>query len=84
MVYAIIWSQKCLFSEKVEKVYIDPPSGLNNSFTENKMCILKKAQGGLKQSSKAWFHRFTKVMERMEYKQTQGNHTLFTKHFNNG
>nr|KYP72092.1 Retrovirus-related Pol polyprotein from transposon TNT 1-94 [Cajanus cajan] len=46
----------------------------------NKVCLLKKALYGLKQSPRAWFGRFTKAMISLEYKQSQGDHTLFIKH----
>jgi len=35
----------------------------------------------LKQSPRAWFERFTKAMVSSGYKQSQGDHTLFIKHF---
>ena len=44
------------------------------------MCKLKKALYRLKQSPRAWFGRFAKVMKEFGYKQSQGNHTLFIKH----
>ena len=34
----------------------------------------------LKQSLKAWFGRFAKVMKEFGYKQSQGDHILFIKH----
>ncbi|KAK5845013.1 hypothetical protein PVK06_001165 [Gossypium arboreum] len=44
------------------------------------VCRLKKALYGLKQSPRAWFGRFTKVMLKLGYKQSQGDQTLFVKH----
>ena len=35
---------------------------------------------GLKQSLKAWFGRFAKVIKESGYKQSQGDNTLFIKH----
>ena len=35
---------------------------------------------GIKQSPRAWFGRFAKVMKESEYKQSQDDHTLFIKH----
>lgn len=35
---------------------------------------------GLKQSPRAWFERFARVMSAMGYKQSQRDHTLFIKH----
>ena len=40
----------------------------------------EKGPYGLKQSPKAWFGRFAKVMKEFGYKQSQGDHTLFIKH----
>ena len=55
------------------------PLGFNGS-DGNKVCQLKKALCGLKQSPHAWFGRFAKVMIVNGYKQSQGDHTLFIKH----
>ena len=48
--------------------------------TGNKVCELKKPLYGLKQSLRAWFGRFSKVMKEFGYKQSQGDHVLFIKH----
>ena len=40
----------------------------------------EKGPYGLKQSPKAWFGRFAKVMKEFGYKQSQADHTLFIKH----
>ena len=52
--------------------------------TCNKVCKLKMALYGLKQSPKTWFGRFAKVMKEFGYKQSQSDHTLFIKHFLQG
>ena len=44
--------------------------------TSNKVCKLKKALYWLKQSPRAWFERFAKVMKEFGYKQSQDDHTL--------
>ena len=49
----------------------------NNDF--NKVCKLQKALYGLKQSPRAWFDRFTKVIQMNDYTQWQSDHTLFVK-----
>jgi len=41
---------------------------------------LKKALYSLKQSSGAWFERFTKSIKAFGYKQSNLDHTLFVKH----
>ncbi|KAF7808226.1 sacsin isoform X2 [Senna tora] len=62
-----------------EEVYMDVPPGLKN---ENKLvCKLKKSLYGLKQSPRAWFERFTKVIKKQGYSQSQSDHTLFFKRF---
>ena len=61
-----------------EEIYMEVPPGFN--FEKDKVCKLRKALYGLKQSPRAWFGRFTTVMKDMGYKQSQGDHTLFTKH----
>ena len=48
------------------------------------MCKLKKSLYGLKQSPRAWFERFTKVVMKNRYFQCQADHTLFTKHCHEG
>ena len=55
------------------------PPGFEEN-TGNKVCKLKKALYELKQSPRAWFGRFSKVMKDSGYKQSQGDHTLFIKH----
>ncbi|WMV48782.1 hypothetical protein MTR67_042167 [Solanum verrucosum] len=56
------------------------------AFESNKgmVCRLKKALYGLKQSPRAWFGRFTKVMIKLGYRQSQGDHTLFIRHSKTG
>jgi hypothetical protein len=56
-----------------------PPSFASRT-GKDMVCKLKKVLYGLKQSPRAWFGRFTKVMRSLGYKQSQGDHTLFVKH----
>ena len=62
-----------------EEIYMNIPPGFEGN-TSNKVCKLKKDLYGLKQSPRAWFGRFVKVMKKFGYKQSQGDHTLFIKH----
>ncbi|RDX90369.1 hypothetical protein CR513_27776, partial [Mucuna pruriens] len=55
----------------LEEVYLDISLGFYSHNEKNKVCRLKKALCGLKQSPRAWFERFS---------QSQGEHTLFIKH----
>lgn len=61
-----------LHGDLEEEVYMDPPPGFNGSLSKGQVCRLKKALYGLKQSPRAWFSRFTKAMQRVGYKQSQG------------
>ena len=45
---------------------------------------MKKSLYGLKQSPRAWFERFGKVIKRYAYIQSQADHTMFYKHSNDG
>ena len=63
---------------------MDIPPGFNENRPGTKVHKLKKALYGLKQSPKAWFGRFSKVMQTMGYKSSQGDHTLFIKHSDSG
>lgn len=65
-----------------EEIYMNVPPGFESEATVNKVYKLKKSLYGLKQSPRAWFHRFTKVLKDNEYLQCQSDHTMFIKHFN--
>ena len=68
-----------LHGDLEEEVYLKAPLGYDGNLGKNKVCKLKKALYGLKQSPRAWFGKLTKVMTRMKYNQSQGDHTLFIK-----
>lgn len=68
-----------LHRELREKVYMDPPSGFSQNFSQGEVCRLHKALYRLKQSPRAWFGRFTVVMKKHGYKQSNSDHTLFIK-----
>ena len=61
---------------------MSPPPGFEESFGVGKVCKLKKSLYGLKQSLKAWFERFGKVIKHYGYTQSQADHTMFYKHSN--
>jgi hypothetical protein len=60
------------------------PSGIikQSSEHEGRVCKLKRALYGLKQSPRAWFGRFTLAMKTTGYRQSIADHTLFVKHKN--
>ena len=65
-----------------EEVYMELPLGIikQSSKHEGKVCKLKRALYGLKQSPRAWFGRFTLAMKATGYQQSNADHTLFVKH----
>ncbi|RDX71655.1 hypothetical protein CR513_48958, partial [Mucuna pruriens] len=69
-----------LHGDLEEKFYMEILPGFYSHNEKNKVCRLKKALYGLKQSPRAWFGRFAQVMITLGYRQSQGDHTLFTKH----
>ncbi|KAG8485617.1 hypothetical protein CXB51_018939 [Gossypium anomalum] len=68
-----------LNGETKEEVYMKLPPGLKFVKGSNKVCKLNKFLYGLKQSPRAWFERFTKVIIKNGYKQFLADHTLFIK-----
>ena len=67
-----------------EEIYMEIPLGFGSTKGGNKVCRLKKDLYGLKQSPRAWFGRLTRAMIFMGYLQSQGDHTLFIKHSQEG
>ena len=61
-----------------EEVYMDPPPGFFENFGSN-VCKLQKSLHGLKQSLRAWFEKFTTAVNRQSYRQSQVDHTMFTR-----
>ena len=68
-----------LYGKLEEEIYMSIRPRFNGG-DGNKVCWLKKALYELKQSPRAWFGRFAKVMIANGYKQSQEDHTLFIKH----
>ena len=66
-----------LHIDLLEEVYVDPPLGFTPK--EGKVCRLKKALYGFKQSPRAWFGRLSYAVKGFGYKQAMADHTLFFK-----
>jgi Reverse transcriptase (RNA-dependent DNA polymerase) len=56
-----------LHEDLMEEVYMEIPSGFGTTQTVGKVCRLKKSLYELKQSPRAWFDRFRKVMISLGY-----------------
>ena len=68
-----------LNGDLTKEVYMKIPSGFETPGTKNQVCKLKRSLYGLKQSPRAWFERFTRVIQQQGYSQCQTDHTLFVK-----
>ena len=62
-----------------EEIYMNIPPGYEGKMNKGKVCKLKRALYGLKQSPYAWFGRCTQVMKELGYKPCNGEHILFFK-----
>ena len=68
-----------LHGELTKPIYREAPPGFGGDFKGHEVCKLKKTLYGLKQSPRAWFGRFTEVMKKYGYRQSNSDHTLFHK-----
>ncbi|RVW46520.1 Retrovirus-related Pol polyprotein from transposon RE1 [Vitis vinifera] len=73
-----------LNGELEEEVFMMLPPGFCKEEEETRVCKLKKSLYGLKQSPRAWFDRFAKVIKNQGYQQGQSDHTMFFKQSNDG
>ena len=62
-----------------EEVYMEVPPGYTGSIETKIVCKWERALYGLKQSPRAWFGRFSSVMRKYGYHQSNLDHTLFLK-----
>ena len=60
-----------LNGELIEEVFMDTPLGFEDSYGIDTIFILKKSLYGLKQSPRAWFDSFSKIVKKLSYTQAQ-------------
>ena len=63
---------------------MDLPSRFEGKVGKGKVCRLKKSLYGVKQSPRAWFEHFGKVVKSHDYCQGQVDHTMFYRHTGEG
>ena len=63
---------------------MEQPPGFEEKSNKRIVCKLKISLYGLKQSHRAWFKRFGKVVKSNGYTQSQADHTMYFKHYNEG
>ncbi|KAK8933689.1 hypothetical protein KSP39_PZI015904 [Platanthera zijinensis] len=62
-----------------ETVYMQQPPGFETT-GESQVCHLKKTLYGLKQSPRAWFEKFSKVLREIGFTRSSADFSLFTRH----
>lgn len=67
----------------LEEVFMTLLQGFEIDLGKNKVCQLNKSLYRVKQSPKAWFERFGKVVTSFGFLQNQVDHTIFCKHSTN-
>jgi len=69
-----------LHGDLEEEIYMDIPLGYVANIEDNIICKLQGTLYGLKQSPRAWFGRFSTIMRKYGFQQSNSDHTLFLKH----
>jgi hypothetical protein len=70
-----------LHDDLKEEVYMELPAGFSKPNSISKVWRLRKSLYGLKQTPRAWFDRFRCALCAMGYKECNGDHTIFYRHF---
>ena len=65
-----------------EEVYMQPPLSL--SVDSNKICHIRRALYGLKQTPRAWFAKFNSTISRLGYMASHYDFALFLRRTNKG
>ncbi len=68
----------------LEMIYMMQPEGFVTKGQEKKVCRLLKSLYGLKQSPRAWYHKFDTFMRSQGYKRSNADHCLYTKRASDG
>jgi hypothetical protein len=66
------------------EIYMQQPEGFVEKGKEGLVCKLLKSLYGLKQSPRAWYHKFHKFMLSQGYKRSEFDHCLYTKQAKDG
>ncbi|KAL0335243.1 UNVERIFIED_CONTAM: Retrovirus-related Pol polyprotein from transposon RE1 [Sesamum radiatum] len=69
-----------LYGDLNETVYMEQPPGYVAQGEKQRMvCKLKKAIYGLKQSSRAWFDKFSRIIGEFGFSRCQADHSVFVQ-----
>nr|CAD1821673.1 unnamed protein product [Ananas comosus var. bracteatus] len=73
-----------LHGDLQEEVYIEQPPGFVAQRELGRVCRLRKSLYGLKQSPRAWFGRFSEVVQEFGMKKSKCDHSVFYRHSETG
>ena len=76
--------RSCLHGDLDVEIYMQQPEGFVEKGKEEMVCRLFKSLYGLKQSPRAWYHKFHKFMLSQGYKRSEFDHCLYTKQAKDG
>lgn len=65
-----------LHGDLVEEVYMRIPQGFAKE-GDQRVCKLQKSLYGLRQASRNWYHKFTKALIAIGFRQSHADHSLF-------
>ena len=69
-----------LHGELLEEVYMEQPSGFVAQGESGLVCKLHRSLYGLKQSPRAWFGRFSSVVQEFGMLGSEADHSVFYHH----
>ena len=72
-------SNAFLYGDLEEKVFMEQPPGYVAQGESSEVCLLKKAIYGLKQSPRAWFHKFSQLLFSYGFVSTVSDPTVLRK-----
>lgn len=65
-----------LHGDLIEDVYMKIPQGFAKK-GETRVCKLRKSLYGLRQASRNWYHKFTRAIIALGFRQSRADHSLF-------
>ena len=74
----------CLHGDLAEKVYMEQPPGFVARRESGLVCRLHRSLYGLKQSPRAWFGRFSFVVQEFGMLHNTADHSVFYHHNSSG
>ena len=72
-------SNAFLYGDLAEEVFMEQPPGYVAQGESSEVCLLKKAVYGLKQSPRAWFHKFSQLLFSYGFISTVSDPTVMRK-----